>query len=77
MQIQSSLEPQAAQQHQGVSSAESGEVRQNPQRRRNKNETAENRNREFAIEGDDTVEHGPAQVSRRLQLLDLEEETLP
>jgi hypothetical protein len=75
--IQSSLKDQAAQQDQRVSPAESGEVRQNPQRRRNKNEVVDNKDPEVAPVGDTTLERDPEQVLRRLKLLDMEDDTLP
>jgi hypothetical protein len=77
MQIQSSSEHQAPQAHQGVSPAESGEVRQNPQHRRNKNDCPDNKDHEVAMVGDHTVKRNPEQVLRHLKLLDREDDTLP
>jgi hypothetical protein len=73
-QIQSSLQPQAAQQDQGLNPAKSGEVRQNPQYRRNNNglDTADNR----AMAAEKGSPEWDADALRRLDLVDFEEDSL-
>ncbi len=76
-QIQSSFEAQAAQWNQELSSANCGEVRQNPQCRRNEDADGKKPEERDSAGGNGALEPWTWDVLQRLNLLDLEEETLP